>query len=182
MPNIKSAIKRVNVAEKKRLRNNSVKSQVSSTIKKFRAAIMSNDAPTAEALLPETFSVIDSAVSKNVIHKNNAANKKAALAKLLDNLKSGKLVITAKIDNKTRIAEKHAKEELERLEAKKIRDELREKKAAQKNADKKTPKAKVETEVKKTAKKSDAKPVKNAEKAESAEPKKEMVKKPKKSE
>ena len=111
VPNIKSAIKRVKVLEKKNLRNKAVKSEVSTCVKKFNLAINVNDPATAEALLPEVFSAIDSAVSKGVFHKNNAANKKSALAKKLTDLKSGKLVIAATIDNKTRIAEKKAREE-----------------------------------------------------------------------
>lgn len=143
VPNIKSAIKRVKITEKKNLRNKSIKSEVSTLIKKYNAAINSNDPATAEALLPEVFSVVDSAVSKGVLHKNNADNKKAALAKKLSDLKSGKLVIAATVDNKTRIAEKKAKEEEARLEAKKAREELRAQKEAEKEAkaSKKTKKA-----------------------------------------
>jgi len=46
------------------------------------------DVAAAEKLLPETVSVIDSAVSKGILHKNNAANKKSALAKNLNALKA----------------------------------------------------------------------------------------------
>ncbi len=140
MPNIKSAIKRVKVTEKKNLRNKAVKSEISTFIKKFNAAINANDPAAAEAMLPQVFSAIDSAVSKDVLHKNNAANKKSALAKKLSDLKSGKLVIAATIDNKTRIAEKKAKEEQERLEARKAREEMRAQKAAEKEKEAKTSK------------------------------------------
>lgn len=118
MPNTKSAKKRVKVSEKKNLRNRMVKSQVKTAVKKFKAAVMSNDAATAEVLLPETFSIIDKAANKGAIHKNNAANKKAALAKMLHDLKTGKLVIPTVVDYKTRAAEKKAAEERARLEAK----------------------------------------------------------------
>lgn len=121
MPNTKSAKKRVKVIETKNLRNRMVKSQVKTAIKKFKAAILSNDPATAEAILPETFSIIDKAAAKGVIHKNNASNKKAGLAKMLSDLKSGKLVLPSVVDYKTRAAEKKAAEEKARLEAKELK-------------------------------------------------------------
>lgn len=121
MPNTKSAKKRVKVIETKNLRNRMVKSQVKTAIKKFKAAILSNDPATAEAILPETFSIIDKAAAKGVIHKNNASNKKAGLAKMLSDLKSGKLVLPTVVDYKTRAAEKKAAEEKARLEAKELK-------------------------------------------------------------
>ena len=142
MPNIKSAKKRVKIAEKKNLRNRIIKSSVKSAIKKFNAAIMANDPAAAETLLSDTFSVIDSAASKGVIHKNNAANKKAALAKTLNDLKTGKLVIPTVVDHKTRIAEKRAAEEKARQEAREAREQLRAQKEAEKQEkDKKAKKA-----------------------------------------
>ncbi len=89
MPNIKSAKKRVLVTEKKNTQNKMIKSSIKTAIKKYNAAIAAGDVETAEKLLPETVSVIDSAVSKGILHKNNAANKKSALAKNLNALKAG---------------------------------------------------------------------------------------------
>ena len=83
MPNIKSAKKRVLVIEKKTMRNKAVKSALKTQVKKFLAAIEANDKETASKLYPETVSAIDSAVTKGVIHKNNANNRKAKLAKKL---------------------------------------------------------------------------------------------------
>ena len=88
MPNIKSAKKRVSVTEKKNTENKMIKSAVKTAIRKYMAAIAAGDAEGAEKLLPETMSVIDSAASKGIIHKNNAANKKSALAKNLNALKA----------------------------------------------------------------------------------------------
>lgn len=88
MPNIKSAKKRVLVTEKKNTQNRMIKSAVKTAIKKFNAALAAGDAEAAEKLLPETVSVIDSAASKGILHKNNAANKKSALAKNLNALKA----------------------------------------------------------------------------------------------
>lgn len=88
MPNIKSAKKRVLVTEKKNSQNKMIKSAVKTAIKKYNAALAAGDVAEAEKLLPETVSIIDSAVSKGIIHKNNAANKKSALAKNLNALKA----------------------------------------------------------------------------------------------
>lgn len=83
MPNIKSAKKRVLVTEKKTKENKMIKSALKTSIKKFLAAVSAGDKETANALYPETVSAIDSAASKDILHKNNAANKKAKLAKKL---------------------------------------------------------------------------------------------------
>lgn len=84
MPNIKSAKKRVLVSEKKTAINKSIKSEVKTQIKKFLAAVNAGNKEEATKLYPETVSAIDSAASKGVIHKNNADNKKAKLAKKLN--------------------------------------------------------------------------------------------------
>ena len=86
VPNIKSAKKRVLVTEKKTKENKMIKSALKTTIKKFLAAVEAGDKETANALYPETVSAIDSAASKGILHKNNAANKKAKLAKKLATL------------------------------------------------------------------------------------------------
>lgn len=82
MPNIKSAIKRVKVSEKKNLRNRMVKSGMKTSVKKFDAALAEGVAP-ANAQLSATTSAIDKAAAKGVIHKNAANRKKARLAKAL---------------------------------------------------------------------------------------------------
>ena len=81
MPNIKSAKKRVLVIEKKNSLTRSVKAEVKTAIKKLNAAIEAGNVEEANKLLPATVSVIDSACSKGVMHKNTAANKKSGLAK-----------------------------------------------------------------------------------------------------
>ena len=84
MPNIKSAKKRVLVAEKKAAANKAVKTQMKTQIKKFLAAVEAGDKENATKVYSETVSVIDSTASKGVIHKNRANNKKAKLAKKLE--------------------------------------------------------------------------------------------------
>lgn len=85
MPNIKSAIKRVGVNEKKNLENRMIKSKISTYVKKFNAEVKENRLDEASKLLSDVFSLLDTAAKDNVIHKNNANSKKAYLAKVLDN-------------------------------------------------------------------------------------------------
>ncbi|MBE5752999.1 MAG: 30S ribosomal protein S20 [Clostridiales bacterium] len=84
MPNIKSAKKRVLVIEKKTQVNKAIKSALKTQIKKFLAVVASGDKEQATKVYSETVSAIDSAASKGILHKNNAANKKAKLAKKLN--------------------------------------------------------------------------------------------------
>ena len=92
MPNIKSAKKRVLINEKKNMENKMIISAVKTAIKKINAEITAGKATEAEALIPATFSIIDAAASKGVIHKNNAANKKSAIAKKINALKNAPVV------------------------------------------------------------------------------------------
>ena len=82
MPNIKSAIKRVKVSEKKNLRNRMIKSSMKTSVKKFDTAIAEDNADAA--LLSATQGAVDRAASKGVIHKNAANRKKARMAKRLN--------------------------------------------------------------------------------------------------
>ena len=80
MANIKSQEKRNRTNERRRLRNKSVKSSLRTAVRKFREAAESGDKETAAELLVATGRKLDKAASKGVIHKNQAANKKSALA------------------------------------------------------------------------------------------------------
>jgi small subunit ribosomal protein S20 len=79
--NIKSQIKRNKTNEKARLRNKAVKSELKTVIRSFREAAASGDKDKAAAALAAASRRLDKAVSKGVIHKNQAANRKSALAK-----------------------------------------------------------------------------------------------------
>ena len=81
MANIKSQIKRNRQNEKRRLRNKSVKSSLKTAIRKFHAAAAAGDTETASALMHDASRKLDKAASKGVIHKNQAANRKSAMAK-----------------------------------------------------------------------------------------------------
>jgi small subunit ribosomal protein S20 len=79
--NIKSQIKRNLTNERRRLRNKAVKSELKTVVRRFRDAAEAGDAETAAASLEAASRKLDKAVSKGVIHANQAANKKSAMAK-----------------------------------------------------------------------------------------------------
>lgn len=79
MANIKSAKKRIEVIDKKTLRNKMIKSKVKTVIKKVEAAIVAGDKEAAQANLLVAISEIDKAASKGVYHKNNASRKVSRL-------------------------------------------------------------------------------------------------------
>ena len=87
MPNIKSAIKRVDVSERNRVSNKSNKNEMNTTIKNLDKAVKSGNKAEAEAKLKETFKVIDENVTKGTIHKNKANRKKAVAAKSVSEMK-----------------------------------------------------------------------------------------------
>jgi small subunit ribosomal protein S20 len=84
--NIKSQLKRIKTNEKARLRNKSVKSSVKTAIRKFREAAEAGDKDKAVELMREASKKLDKAASKGVIHANQAANKKSAMAKRANQL------------------------------------------------------------------------------------------------
>jgi small subunit ribosomal protein S20 len=79
--NIKSQKKRILTNEKARLRNKAVKSELRTVVRGFKEALASGDAEKAQAALALASKKLDKAVSKGVIHKNQAANRKSAIAK-----------------------------------------------------------------------------------------------------
>lgn len=81
MANIKSQIKRNKQNEKARLRNKAVKSSLKTAVRKFREAAEQGDVEQAAALQRVAARQLDKAVSKGVIHKNQAANRKSSIAK-----------------------------------------------------------------------------------------------------
>ncbi|MGI8664527.1 MAG: 30S ribosomal protein S20 [Jatrophihabitans sp.] len=80
MANIKSQIKRIRTNEAARQRNKSVKSALKTAIRSFREAADAGDKNTADAAFTQAARQLDKAVSKGVIHANQAANKKSAMA------------------------------------------------------------------------------------------------------
>ena len=97
MANNKSAKKRIQVAERNRLVNKSYKSTVRTLTKKtlancekYKQDPNSENKDLVQLSVNETFSLIDKAVKKNVLHKNNGANKKSRINKLVKNFFSSK--------------------------------------------------------------------------------------------
>ena len=88
MANIKSQIKRNRQNEKRRLRNKSVKSSLKTAIRKFHESAATGDIETATALMRDAARKLDKAASKGIIHRNQAANRKSAIAKRLASLVS----------------------------------------------------------------------------------------------
>ncbi|MEE2523343.1 30S ribosomal protein S20 [Pseudarthrobacter sp. J75] len=86
MANIKSQKKRILTNEKARLRNNAVKSELKTAIRAVNTAVESTDKDAATAALVTASRKLDKAVSKGVLHKNNAANRKSAISKKVNAL------------------------------------------------------------------------------------------------
>ena len=86
MANIKSQKKRILTNEKARLRNNAVKSELKTAIRAVNAAVESADKDAATTALVSASRKLDKAVSKGVLHKNNAANRKSAISKKVNAL------------------------------------------------------------------------------------------------
>ena len=86
MANIKSQIKRIRTNEAARLRNKSVKSSLRTGVRRFREAADAGDREAAVTAFTAASRKLDKAVSKGVIHRNQAANKKSAMAERVNSL------------------------------------------------------------------------------------------------
>ncbi len=88
MANHKSALKRIRSSEKKRLRNRVVRSRTRTELKKARATIDGGDLNSAAQATREAIRQLDKAVTKGVLHRNNAARRKSRLMKRLAELQA----------------------------------------------------------------------------------------------
>ena len=86
MANIKSQIKRIRTNEKRRQRNLAVKSELKTLVRKTREAVEAGDKEAAIEALRVASRKLDKAVSKGVIHRNQAANRKSKLARRVASL------------------------------------------------------------------------------------------------
>ena len=86
MANIKSQIKRIKTNEKARLRNKAVKSSLRTAVRRFREAADSGDGEQAVEAMRRASRQLDKAVGKGIIHPNQAANKKSAMAQRASSL------------------------------------------------------------------------------------------------
>jgi len=96
MANIKSQIKRIGTNKKAQERNKAVKSELKTAIRSAREAVTAGDQKKAIAALGVATKKLDKAVSKGVIHENNAANRKSAIAKSVAALGTAKPAKTTK--------------------------------------------------------------------------------------
>lgn len=90
MPNIKSAIKRVKVAERNRVRNRVWKSQLRTYQNHVEDALKSSDQKAINESLSAFYMIVDKSIAKGVLHKNTGDRKKSRLAARIHLLKSGK--------------------------------------------------------------------------------------------
>ena len=90
MANIKSQIKRNKQNEKARQRNKAVKSELKTSVRKFREAAAAGDVEAATLAMRAASVKLDKAASKGVIHKNQAANRKSAIARRAEALSTAK--------------------------------------------------------------------------------------------
>ncbi|MCU1681178.1 MAG: ribosomal protein [Amycolatopsis sp.] len=86
MANIKSQIKRITTNEKARQRNVAIRSSVKTAVRKFREAADAGDKDKTLEAQREAAKKLDKAVTKGVLHANQAANKKSAMAKRANSL------------------------------------------------------------------------------------------------
>ncbi|MCH4053996.1 MAG: 30S ribosomal protein S20 [Atopobiaceae bacterium] len=87
MANIKSQKKRIKTAEKARMRNKAVRSELKTAVKGVRAAVEAGDAEAAQAAANKASRLLDKAASKGIIHKNQAAERKSGVQRLANTLK-----------------------------------------------------------------------------------------------
>ena len=80
MPNIKSSAKRDQLAKARNAKNKAEKSALKTAVKKFDAAVAEGNKEAAVSTYKVAVKAVDKAVGKNLIHKNNAANKKSKMA------------------------------------------------------------------------------------------------------
>ena len=87
MTNIKSQKKRIRTAEKARIRNKAVRSELKTAVKGVRQAVEAKDLDAAQTAANKAGRLLDKAASKGVIHKNQAAKRKSGVQKLVNTLK-----------------------------------------------------------------------------------------------
>ena len=86
MPNIKSSAKRDALSKERNAKNRAARTQMRTNLKKFDAAVTEGDRETAVSAYKVAVKTIDHAATKNLIHKNCAANKKSKLTKKLNSI------------------------------------------------------------------------------------------------
>ena len=88
MANIKSAKKRVLIAERNRLKNQAFRTSIKTAVKKVLELANAEDADALKSALSKAYQLCDKAVSKGILHKNTAARKKSRLTKAVNKLQA----------------------------------------------------------------------------------------------
>ncbi len=86
MANIKSQIKRNKQNEKARLRNKAVRSELKTAVKRVQQAVAAGDVDLAQERVSRAYKLLDHAAAKGIIHKNQAANRKSGVQKLVNKI------------------------------------------------------------------------------------------------
>ncbi len=86
MANIKSAIKRIRSSERKRVRNQRIRSYTSTSVKKARQLLVEGNKEEAQVAVARAMSALDRAVGRGIVHRNNAARRKSRLVRHLKKL------------------------------------------------------------------------------------------------
>ena len=86
MANIKSQKKRIRTAEKARMRNRAVRSELKTLVKHVHEAVEQGYADAAKAAASRAYKRLDQAAAKGIIHKNQASNRKSGVQKLVNTL------------------------------------------------------------------------------------------------
>ena len=84
MPNIKSSAKRVALSRAQNAKNKAERSALRTAVKKFDTAVAEGNKEAAATTFKAAVTAVDKAAGKNLIHQNNAANKKSKMAKRLN--------------------------------------------------------------------------------------------------
>ena len=87
MANIKSQKKRIRTAEKARVRNRAVRSELKTLVKNVQAAVEEGNAEAARTAAARAYKRLDQAASKGIIHKNHASNRKSGVQSLVNSIK-----------------------------------------------------------------------------------------------
>jgi small subunit ribosomal protein S20 len=86
MPNIKSSAKRDQIAKTRNVRNKARRTALKTTLKKFEAAVIEGNRENAMAAHKLAVKTVDRAVTKGILHKNNAAHKKSRMARMINQI------------------------------------------------------------------------------------------------
>lgn len=184
MANIKSAKKRIKVIDRQRAENKFVKATIATYTKKFRALVEERKFDEAEVKLKETISLIDSAESKGILHKNNASRKVGRLSYALAKARfEAKPVEEVEVKPEVKAEVKETKVEETKVKATKVKETKVEETPVAKKTTRKTAAKTAEVKEEKPAKKATKVTAKKEEKADKAEkPAKKATKKTTKAE